>query len=35
MKSNFKAKNEGFDAMALRFFNVYGNHVAKGKLSVE
>jgi len=30
-KQLLEAKNGGIDAMAMRFFNVYGNHVSKGK----
>ena len=31
-KQLLEAKNDGIDAMAMRFFNVYGNHVSKGKI---
>jgi nucleoside-diphosphate-sugar epimerase len=30
-KQLLDAKNDGLDAIAMRFFNVYGNHVSKGK----
>lgn len=31
-KQLLEAKKNGIDAMALRFFNVYGDHVTKGKM---
>jgi nucleoside-diphosphate-sugar epimerase len=31
-KQLLEAKNDGIDAIAMRFFNVYGNHVSKGKI---